>query len=229
MGLLSRFIHVVRAQLNALLTRAEDPGRMLEQTLLDMEQAYRKAKEQVARAVADNKRLEHGLAEQHALVEQWSDRARVAVERDDDDLARDALRRKQEHQRMAQQYEQELSAHTANVGHLKEGLRDLEERIAEVRRRKALLLSRQRRAEAQDQITRVAEGIRDTGALDTLARVEERIDEMSRLADARVALNNELPGDRLEKRFEELDRGGDVEAELLELKEQRRLAGPGGS
>jgi len=223
MGIVSRFVAVVRANLNALLNRAEDPTKMLEQTLIDMESAYRKAKDQVARSVADEKRLEKSLADQKKEADKWNRRAVQAVEKGDDDLAKEALRRKGEHARIAAQFEHELGAHAANVDNLKSGLRELETKIAEIKRKKNLLISKQKRAQAQDQIYQTIEGIQDAGAIDTINRMEEKIEEMSNLADARMELSGEFQGDALEKRFQELGPSEDVDAELLELKQQLRL------
>jgi len=223
MGIVSRFVAVVRSNLNALLNRAEDPTKMLEQTLIDMESAYRKAKDQVARSVADEKRLEKSLADQQKEADTWSRRAMQAVEKGDDELAKEALRRKGEHARIAAQFEHELGAHGANVDNLKSGLRELESKIAEIKRKKNLLISKQKRAQAQDQIYQTIEGIQDAGAIDTINRMEEKIEEMSNLADARMELSGEFQGDALEKRFQELGPSEDVDAELLELKQRLRL------
>jgi phage shock protein A len=228
MGILSRFIAVVRANLNALLNRAEDPSKMLEQTLLDMEGAYRKAKDQVARSLADQKRLEKSLQDQRGEAAKWGERAMLAVQKGDDNLAREALQRKHEHQRIALEFEHESAAHTANVEQLRAGLHELEGKIAEIRRKKGLLISKQRRAEAQTQIYRTIEGIQDAGALDTIERMEAKIEEMSHLADARRQLSAEFRGDVLERKFQELAPGEDVEAELLEMKQRLQLENKGG-
>jgi len=227
MGILSRTINVIRANLNAMLNRAEDPTKMLEQTLIDLDTAYSKAKDQVARSVADKKRLEKSLAEQQKEAKKWTDRAVKAVEKNDDGLAKEALVRKSEHNRIALQFEQELTAHDMNVETLKENLRELEKKIAEIKRKKNLLISKQKRAEAQDQIYKTVEGIQNTGALDTIERMENKIEEMSALADARMELSEEFQGDALEKRFEELGSGGDVDSELLELKERLKIENKG--
>lgn len=229
MGILSRFVAVVRSNLNALLNRAEDPTKMLDQTLIDMDAAYRKAKDQVAHSVANEKRLEKSLQDQQNDAAKWAERALMAVEKGDDGLAREALQRKQEHGRTAAQFEHELSAHATIVDQLKEGLRDLETKIAEIRRKKDLLVSKQRRAEAQSQIYKTIEGINSAGAMDTINRMEDKIEEMTHLADARMELSDEFQGDQLEKKFKGMDGGTDVEAELLEMKERLRLENKGGS
>lgn len=224
MGILSRFVNVVRANLNALLNRAEDPAKMIDQTLIDLDTAYRKAKDQVARALADEKRMQKALMDQQAEIKRWEERAVLAVEKENDDLAREALRRKAEHTRQAAQYEAELAAHGSNVQRLKESLRELEDKIGEIRRRKNLLVSKQRRAEAQNQIQRTIEGIRGVGALDTIERMEQKIEDMSALADARHELSSEFSGDKLEQRFEQLGGGEeDTEAELLAIKQRLQI------
>ena len=224
MGILSRFVTVVRANLNALLNRAEDPAKMLDQGLIDMEAAYAKAKDHVARSMADEKRLQKQLMDQQAELKRWEERALKAVQAGDDDLAREALRRKNEHARMAGQFQHEREAHAANVERLKESLHELENKIGEVRRKKNLLVSKQRRAEAQEEINRTIDGIGATGAQDTIARMEAKIEEMTALADARHELGQEFSGDRLEQRFQQLDaQGEDVDAELLALKQRLQI------
>jgi len=228
MGILSRFLNVVRSNLNALLNRAEDPTKMLDQSLIDMEAAYKKAKDHVARSMADEKRLQKSLMDQQGETQRWQERALRAVEHGDDDLAREALRRKNEHARMAAQFEHELAAHASNVARLKDSLRELETKIGEVRRKKNLLVSKQRRAEAQEQIDRTIDGLGTTGAADTIARMEDKIEEMAALADARHELGQEFSGDRLEQRFQQLDtKGEDVDAELLELKQRLQIGHKG--
>ena len=223
MGMLSRFINVIRSNINAMLNKAEDPTKMLEQTLLDMEGAARKAKEQVARALADQKRLEKSLHDERALVEKYQKGAVAAVEKGDDNLAREALTRKNEHARIAAQYEGELEQHRGNVEKLKDSLRELDDKIAEIRRKKNLLISKQKRAEAQDQIYSTLQGLDSSGALGTIERMENKIEEMSALADARQDLHEEMSGEDLDARLAKLGGGGDVDQELLALKEQAKL------
>ena len=224
MGILSRFINVIRANMNSMLNRAEDPTKMLEQTLVDLEGAYKKAKEQVAKSVADHKRLEKQLMDQQKETKKWEERAVIAVEKGDDDLAREALKRKGEHGRMAAQFEAELGAHTTNVDRLKVSLKELEDKIGEIKRKKNLLISKQRRAEAQDQIYKTIEGIQDVGALETIERMEEKIEDMAALADARHDLAQEFKGDALEDKFNQLEGGDtDVDAELLALKQRVQI------
>ena len=223
MSILSRLITVIRSNLNALLSRAEDPGKMLEQTLLDLDHSYRQAKEQVARAMADQKRLEKSTADQQSEIHRWEERAILAVQKGDDGLAREALIKKNDYLRLAGQFQQELETHRSNVSRLKTSLKELEEKIGELRRKKSLLISKQRRAEAQEKITQAIENIQGTGALETVARMEEKIEHMAALADSRQELKRETSGEDLERRFAALGGNPDVEGELLELKQRMRL------
>ena len=157
-------------------------------------------------------------------VKRWEDRAILAIENNDDDLAKEALRRKKEHTRLALQFEGEHTAHSANVDRLKDSLRELESKIEEIKRKKTLLISKQKRAEAQDQIYQTIDGIESAGAMDTIDRMENKIEEMVALADAHQEMSEEFSGNALEKRFAELDASGaDVESELLELKQRARI------
>jgi phage shock protein A len=224
MGILSRFITVIQANLNALVSKAENPAKILEQTIVDLESAYRKAKDQVAHAMADEKRMEKAVAAAQAEVKRWQDRAVLAVEKGDDGLAREALNRKNEHARNAIQLSAELDAQTANVASLKDALKDLQQKIADIKRQKGVLIAKQRRAEAQDQIYKTLDGIHSAGALETVQRMEEKIEHMAAVSDARRDLASEFRGDQLERRFKELGAGTpNVDAELVEMKQRLLL------
>lgn len=224
MGILSRFITVIQANLNALVTKAENPAKILEQTIVDLEGAYRKAKDQVAHAIADEKQMEKNLAKEEAEVKKWQERAVLAVEKDDDALAREALQRKNEHARSAIQLRVELDAQSGNVASLKEALRELQTKIAEIKRQRTVLVSKQRRAEAQNQIHKTLEGIHGAGALETVQRMEEKIEHMAAVSDARKELAREFRGDQLERRFKELGAGSpNVETELIDMKKRMLL------
>lgn len=222
MFIISRFIRVVRSQLNALLGWAEDPAKLIEQTLLDMDTAYHRAREQTVYVVAEQKKMEKSLADERALAKQWHDRAVLAVDRHEDDLAREALRRNHEHAKLALQLEQEFVRYGVHVEELRKGLALLESKIGEAKRNKNLLIAKQRRAEAQNKIYATLDGMRGMGGLDTIKLMREKIDAMSAVADARVELR-ESEEEKLEQRFLQLDKTADVETALLELKQRRQI------
>lgn len=227
MGIFTRFFNLFRANVNAAMDRVEDPTKMLEQSLLDMSAAQNKVKDTVASAVADEKRLEATLRNERKETDRWNGRAIKAVEKGDDDLAREALTRKAEHTIRATQYEHEVAIHTKNVDDLKNGLNMLRDRINEIKRKKNLLISKQKRAESQDAIYATLEGVNNAGALDMVAAMEEKIDSMAALADARLEMSDEFSGNQLERKFAALDNSTlNVDSDLLELKKQLKLEGP---
>lgn len=151
---------MIRSNLNALINQAEDPEKMLDQILIDMRQQLQEAKREVAAAIADEKRLAAQLEAVRAQVREWDRRAVLAVERGEDDLAREALRRKAEQQQLAAGYQSQWEAQEASTTSLKQALRALSEKIDEAARKKNLLVARQKRAEAQKHIHEVMAGCR---------------------------------------------------------------------
>lgn len=224
MGIIARFILWFRSSANAAIAKAEDPTKMLEQSLADMQIAHGKAKEQVAATSADLRRLQKKQVTEQKEADKWNARALKSVEMGDDDLAREALQRRGEHTRISDQMRHEMEAHTHNVADLKSNLTLLGEKIGEIRRKKNLLVSQQKRAEAQDQIYATLEGVSSEGAMDVITRMEDKIDEMTALSEARMELSDEFSGDQLDKKFKDLDGGAPgVDQELLEMKQRLQL------
>jgi phage shock protein A len=148
----------------------------------------------------------------------------VAVRAGDDNLARQALARKQEHENIAGQFQQQWMAQKAAVEKLKDALRLLNNKIEEAKRKKNLLIARKKRAEAQQQIANTMQGLGDTSAFDTFDRMAERIQLMEAEAEAGAELAGELSGDTLESKFLQLEAsGGNEDDALSELKAKMGL------
>src|SRR5262245_6174733 len=164
MAILDRIATVIRSNLNALINQAEDPEKMLDQILIDMRQQLQEAKREVATAIADEKRLAAQLEAAQEQVREWDRRAVLAVQRGEEELAREALRRKAEQQQLAVGYQSQWEAQRTSTESLKQALRMLSEKIDEASRKKNLLIARQKRAEAQKHIHEVMTGLSDTSA-----------------------------------------------------------------
>jgi phage shock protein A len=218
MAILDRIAMVIRSNLNALINQAEDPEKMLDQILIDMRQQLQEAKREVATAIADEKRLAAQLEAASAQVREWDRRAVLAVERGEDDLAREALRRKAEQQQLAAGYQSQWEAQQTSTTTLKQALRALSEKIDEAARKKNLLVARQKRAEAQKHIHEVMTGLSDTSAFEAFDRMAVRVDQAEAQAAATVELSQELSGETMEQRFKALEGSTDVERELQALK-----------
>lgn len=224
MGIFSRLGTLIKSNINDLITRAEDPEKMLNQVLLEMQQQLVDAKKAVAVAIADEKKLQKQYNAELDKAKEWERKAMVAVRAGDDALARQALVRKQEHETISAQFQQQWIAQKQAVEKLKDALRLLNNKIEEAKRKKNILIARKKRAEAQQQIANTMQGLGDTSAFDTFDRMAERIALMEAEAEAGAELAGELSGDTLESKFLQLEAGGGSEDEALnELKAKMGL------
>ena len=225
MGIFSRLGTLIKSNINDLITKAEDPEKMLSQVLLEMQQQLVEAKKAVAVAIADEKKLQKQYTAETDKSKEWERKAMVAVRAGDDNLARQALGRKQEHETIAAQFQQQWIAQKQAVEKLKDALRLLNNKIEEAKRKKNILIARKKRAEAQQQIANTMQGLGDTSAFDTFDRMAERIQLMEAEAEAGAELAGELSGDTLESKFLQLEHGagGTEDEALAELKAKMGL------
>jgi phage shock protein A len=218
MGILDRVATVIRSNLNYLINKAEDPEKMLNQILIQMRQQLVEAKREVAVAIADEKRLGTQLEAEIEQVREWERRATMAVQKGEDDLAREALRRKADHEQIAIGYKKQWDAQKTSTETLKNALRALSQKIEEASRKKNLLIARQKRAEAQKHIHEVMTGLSDTSAFESFDRMTAKVEQIEAQADAAVEISQDLSGETMEQRFRALESSTDVEQELHALK-----------
>ena len=223
MGIFDRLSTLIKSNLNDLISTAENPEKMLNQIIVDMRNQLAKAKQQVAAAIADEKRLKDQADGEFKLADDWDKRAMLAVQEGRDDLAKQALLRGQEHLEHGQQLATTWEQHRNETEKLKQSLRDLNDKIEEAKRKKNLLLARQRRAEAQARISQTMSGLSDNSAFDAFARMEEKITTNERQLQAAQEIDEEMSGDRLASQFKQLERasgGATADAQLLQLKQR---------
>ncbi len=228
MGIVTRFINVIRAYTNSFLDKAEDPEKMLQQMLSDLETQKRQAKQRMTEALALQKRLERDTEKENQEAEKWEQKAILAVQNEKDELAKEALVRKKEHQRRANEFEIQLEKHRSNAEVLKSGYQKMEDKIEEIKRKKGLLMAKQKQAEAQEKIYQTIEGIGDTsGTIETMDRIEEKVETMQSKAEAYQEISMDTEKESLERKFDELEgTPEDIETELLELKKRAALPSP---
>lgn len=227
MGIFARFMTVIKSNLNALIGRAEDPKKVLEQSLLDMRQQVTSVRQEVASAIADEKKLQAQVEREKQQAEDWERRAMLAVQEGRDDLAKQALMRHGEHLQNAQQLHDTWLKHKSDTENLKQSLRDMSDKLEELKRKKNVLIARQKRAEAQGRIQQTMSSMNDQSALETFNRMEEKIDDMERQALAAAELAGELSGDSLAQQFKALEYKGSADQRLIELKHKMGMLGPG--
>jgi len=218
MGILERVSMVIKSNLNFMINKAEDPEKMLDQILIQMRQQLLDAKREVAVTIADEKRLGTQLEAELDQVREWERRATIAVQKGEDDLAREALRRKADHEQIAVGYKKQWDAQRESADNLKNALRALSQKIEEASRKKNLLIARQKRAQAQKHIHEVMTGLSDTSAFESFDRMASRVEQLEAQADAAVEISHELTGETMEQRFRALESSTDVEQELNALK-----------
>ena len=229
MSIFQRMSTVIRAWINAIIGRAEDPQKMLEQLVMDMRGQLAKTKQDVAAAIADEKKLQGQVDREKKQSEEWERRAMLAVQEGRDDLAKQALLRYNEHLQHAQSLHETWLKHKADTETLKDQLRNLNDKIEEAKRKKNILIARARRAEAQGRIQETLSSMSDKSAFESFDRMAERIEDMERQALAAAELAGELTGDSLAKQFEQLEYRGSADQQLLDLKKKMGMLPAGES
>src|SRR6476660_369442 len=223
MGIFDRFSSLLKSNINDLISKAEDPEKMLTQILVDMRGQLVKAKQQVASAIADEKRLRDQADAEFKQAQDWERRAMLAIQEGRDDLAKQALVRQTEHTGHGEQLQATWEQHRFETEKLKNQLRDLNDKIEEAKRKKNLLIARQRRAQAQQRIHETMSSMSEKSAFEAFARMEERIEQNERTLKASVEIEEEFTGDRLQQDFKALEKGaaaGSVDVQLLALKQK---------
>ncbi len=216
MGIFDRFKRMLKSNLNDLITKSEDPEKMLNQLISDMNQQLIESKKSVASAIADEKKLERQVNDTKAQAEEWERKAMVALRAGKEDLAREALERKQEMEKYAGQYEEQWQQQHESVEKLKSSLRGLQQKIEEAHRKKNLLVARSKRAEAQKRIQEMVGGMSDTSAFEAFEKMTERMDRL----EAENAAMEEISGwnkdESIEEQFKQLEGSGSSTDALLD-------------
>jgi phage shock protein A len=222
MGILDRVSTLMRANINDLIDRAEDPEKVVKQLIIDMNNQLLQVKTQVAASIADEKQLLARYQDNDSKAVEWQKRAELAVEKSQDDLAREALMRRNTFQTTADGFKEQYEQQAHQVEILKDALHQLESKIQEATTKKDLLIARARRAKAETTIRTTLSGLNQSSALGSFARIEEKVAHQ----EAQAAALGELDTDTTEHRFELLQQDSDLDRQLAALKEKKGLAAP---
>lgn len=222
MGLFDRISRVVRANLNDMVSKAEDPEKILEQSIIDMQEDLVQLRQAVAQAIAAQKRTQQQYNQQSTEANNWQQRAQLALTKGDENLAREALVRKKTHAETAATLKTSNETQMAQVDTLKRSLIALESKISEAKTRKDMLKARISAAKAQEQIESATGRLGTSSAMGAFERMEEKV----QLMEARAQSAGELAGADLENQFKQLEAGSDVDDELAALKQQMLSSSP---
>lgn len=226
MGIFARLATLIKSNLNDLISKSEDPEKMLNQVVIDMANQLIEAKKQVAVSIADEKRLAKQAEQEAANAAEWERRAMLAVKAGDDNLAKEALARQKEHMQLATTYKDQWTKQKQAVDQLKTALRLLNNKIEEAKRKKNVLIARKKRAEAQKAIQETMSGLNNASAFDTFDRMATKIDQIEAEAEASTEIAEAYTGDTLAQKFGELEQTAGAEDDLAALKRKMGLAPP---
>ncbi|MFB2938985.1 PspA/IM30 family protein [Aerosakkonemataceae cyanobacterium BLCC-F154] len=222
MGLFDRISRVVRANLNDVVSKAEDPEKILEQSIIDMQEDLVQLRQAVAQAIATQKRTQQQYNQAQAEANNWQQRAQLALSKGDENLAREALVRKKSQSETATALKTTLDQQTGQVDTLKRNLIALESKISEAKTKKDMLKSRIAAAKAQEQLQNAVGKLGTSTAMGAFERMEEKVLMM----EARAQSAQELTGSNLEQQFAALEAGSDVDDELMAMKAQLTGSAP---
>jgi len=218
MGIFGRMKTLLKANVNDLASKAEDPERVMTQLIRDMEEQLGEAKIQVRDTITDQKKLEKQFESARKQAAEWERKAMVAVEAGRDDLAREALSRKQEQDELAAEFQENAERQKAAAAELRDALRGLASKIEEAKRKKGVLVAKQRKIETQNAISGTSGAVNSTSAFDSFERSAAKIEHMEAEVEASADLSDTLRDSELEQKFGKIEDDHGADDALAELK-----------
>ena len=219
MALLERVSTLVRANLNDLIDKAEDPEKMIKQVILDMQNQLLQVKTQVAIAIADQHLLEKKHRENDERTVECMNKAELAVGKRDDDLARAALERSLSYRQLAESFVQQVNDQKTEVDNLKTALRKLEQKLAEAQSKSDLLMAQHRRSRAVRKAGEAQTRSKNGSAAATFDRMKHKVMREEAVGQAHA----ELAGESVEDRFAAMEKENEIERLLADIKSRKSL------
>ena len=219
MALLERVGTLVRANLNDLIDKAEEPEKMIKQVILDMQNQLMQVKTQVAITIADQHLLEKKQKESHEKSADWMRKAELAVDKKQDDLARPALERSMSFKQVAESFDQQIADQKVQVENLKSALHKLGQKLAEAEAKSDVLVAQHRRARALGKASDAGIAIGDGSKAAAFDRMQRKVMHAEAVSQAK----SEMVGDNVEDRLGALEKDDQIDKLLAEIKARRGL------
>ncbi len=216
MALISRITQLVRANLNDLVDRAEDPEKMIKQVILDMEEELKLLKSQIAVAMADKHLLEKKSKENRDRMSEWLHKAELCVSKDEEPLARSALERYIGYQQLAGEFEEQSAEQDKQVEDLKGLLQRLEQKITEARSTGELLMAQHRRARTLEKVSGSRTSSEDS--MKSFDQFRQKILHSEAVGRSRI----DIGAESAEHKIETMEKNDKVDKLLSEIKERRK-------
>ena len=220
MALLERVSALIRANLNDLIDRAEDPQKMLKQVILDMQNQMLQVKTQVAIAAADEHLLRKKQKENEDKHAEWMRKAELAVDKKQDDLARAAIERGMGYKNLAHDFGEEIEHQKTQVDNLRSAMRKLEQKLTEAQAKSELLIAKHRRSRALTKASRARMAAHDESKMGTFDRMKNKVHSEEAMGQAMA----EMANDNVEEKLDSLDKNDEIERLLADLKARRGVA-----
>lgn len=229
MGIFKRVEDIFKANLNDLLDKAEDPAKMIHQIIREMKEQLVSATAEVNHAKADARLIQNQYEAERQKAAEWGKNAELAVTQSRDDLAREALKRQADHEKIATGFKEQYDKQAAVISKLEANLRALNDKIREAEMKQNLLIAREQTAKARKHVEEVSSHIGDTSAFEAMDRMERKVEHMEAEAEAVHDTEEAITGDTLEKEFSKLKQAApsdDVEQRLAALKSKKNPEAP---
>ena len=216
MEFIKRILRVIRANINSLVGNAEDPEKILQQAVIEMQENLVQLRQGVAQAIATQKRTERQAAAAQSTSEEWYGRAQLALKQGNEVLAREALTKRKAYQETATALSSQTEQQNDVVARLKKDMRSLELKISEAKTKKDMYIARARSAEASVRLQDLLDTSSPTSSLNAFERMEDKVLQIEAQSEAIAQLGS----DDLQKQFDSLESAGDIDAELAAMKGQ---------
>lgn len=220
MALLERVSALIRANLNDLIDRAEDPQKMLKQVILDMQNQMLQVKTQVAIAIADEHLLRKKQKENEDKHAEWMRKAELAIDKKQEDLARAALERAVGYRDLAQNFSEEIEHQKTQAEHLRSAMKKLEQKLTEAQAKSELLIAKHRRSKALTKASKARLAASDETKMGTFDRMKDKVHGEEAMGQAMA----EIANDNLEERLASLGKDDEIEKLLADIKAKRGVA-----
>lgn len=236
MNMFDRFTRVAKGSINDVLKKIEDPEKVMNQAIEDMQSDLVKIRQSYAEITATQRRLMKQKEQADALAEDWYQRAQLALQKGNEGLAREALERRQQQVDAAEGVQTQIDAQAAAIDQLYEGMQTLESKILESKSKKEQMVARARTAQSTQKVNDMLSGVTGKTSMDAFSRMEEKVEALEAAAEVSAemgaASGNMLPGSAgsdIEKQFKMLEAGSAVDDELKKMKGLLGGSNEGGS
>lgn len=225
MNIFDRFSRVAKSNLNNILKNLEDPEKIMSQALEDMQNDLVKIRQSYAEITATQRRLLKQKEQCDSMAKDWYQRAQLALQKGNEELAREALSRRQAQTDEAANLQQQIDLQAQSIDKLYEGMQMLEKKILESKAKKEMLAARARTAQSTQKVNDMLGGLTGNTSMDAFTRMEEKVEALEAAAEVSAEMGsfggNFLPGSAessIEAQFKLLEASSSVDDELKKLK-----------